>query len=351
MPLREELGLQGHQPMSPALEERLCSLALTATSYGRAAEVARKFGIVTDDSQIQRLVQRVGERAEAQAQKRITSAFTASGQKQAIQAAARDYRDEEFSLVLMLDGTMLRSRGADWGLKPASSPGERVVWHELKAGLAVRIPERAVGKREDSEKYYVATAGGPEDVGRALYAEALRRGLHQARRVYVIADGAVWIWRISAKYFPEAVEELDYYHASEHLWALARDLFGDDADSACEWVRPLLTNLKHRGGGSILPVLEELLSVSEDEWGEGEDSVLRREKAYFENHLPRLCYPEAKRDGMPLGSGAMESACGQIQGRFKRTGQFWSKDGEKMLLALELAWRNGDWKEIWDRAA
>ncbi len=97
------------------------------------------------------------------------------------------------SLALMLDGTMPRSRGKDWGLKPESLLGDRVAWHELKAGLVVRLPESSTGKRPVPEKYYVATAGGPEAVGRALYSEALRRGLQQARRVYVIADGALWI--------------------------------------------------------------------------------------------------------------------------------------------------------------
>lgn len=346
MPLRDALGVHGHQPMSPALEDRLCHLAITATSYERAAEVAGRFGIVTDDSQLQRLVQRVGERAEAQSRKRVASAFTAGGRRRAI----RDFPDGEFSLVLMLDGTMLRSRGEDWGLKPASLPGDRVAWHELKAGLVMRLPVSSSEKREESEKYYVATAGGPEDVGRALYAEAVRRGLHQAKRVYVIADGAVWIWRVAEEYFPEAAGELDFYHASEHLWALARDLWGDETE-AREWVVPLLKNLKRRGGGDLLALLEELLDLAQVEWEEDDRRVLSKETAYFKKHSSRLDYPRAKRHGFPLGSGAMESACSQLQGRFKRPGQFWSKTGERNLLALEIAWRNGDWDEIWSMGA
>ena len=347
MPLREALGLHGHQPMSPVLEDRLCHLAITATSYERAAEVARRFGISTDDSQIQRLVQRVGEKAEAQSQKRIVAAFTPGGRKRIAGSALHDCPDGEFSLALMLDGTMLRLRGEEWGMKPASRPGERVAWHELKAGLVMRLPESSA---EKADKYYVATSGGPEDVGRALYAEALRRGLRQAKRVYVIADGAVWIWRLAEEYFPEAEGELDFYHASEHLWALARDLWSDEAE-AREWVVPLLKHLKRRGGNDLVPMLEELLDLSEAEWEEDERRVLRREAAYFRKHSSRLCYPKAKRHGFPLGSGAMESACSQLQGRFKRTGQFWSRTGERNLLALELAWRNGDWSEIWAMGA
>jgi hypothetical protein len=355
MPLREALGLYGHRPMSPSLEDRLCHLALTATSYERAAEAARKFGIDTDDSQLQRLVQRVGERAQAQERRRVESAFTAAGRKRLASGASADSGDGEFSLALMLDGMMLRSRGADWGLKPASRLGERVVWHELKAGLVVRIPGKRLGmpgrgERREVEKYYVASAGGPEDIGRALYAEALRRGLHRAKRVYVIADGAAWIWRLAGEYFPEAEGELDFYHASEHLWALARDLWGDE-ESAHEWVRMLLKGLKRRGGTELLPILEELLEMAEDEWPEEERQVLSRETAYFRKHSSHLCYPKAKSQGFPLGSGAMESACSQLQGRFKRPGQFWSKSGEDNLLALELARRNGDWDELWAKRA
>jgi len=50
MPLRERLGLQGHHPMSPALEDRLCYLAATSRSYEQAAESAKRFGAATDGS-------------------------------------------------------------------------------------------------------------------------------------------------------------------------------------------------------------------------------------------------------------------------------------------------------------
>ncbi len=329
MPLRERLGLQGHQPLSPAVEERLCHLAVATTSYARAAEVANRFGIATDDSQIQRLVQRVGERALAHESRRVETAFDLQGGKVVSRQAGAALHGERFSLVLMLDGTMLRSRGKDWGLRPASAAGERVAWHELKAGLVIRVPEESNGKRHAAAKYYVAADGGPEAVGRKLYAEALRRGLEQAGRVYVIADGAVWIWRLAAEHFPGSVETLDFYHASEHLWALARSLWGEEGEAAREWVVPLLGHLKRHGGSELQSVLSELLSSSVCRWNDGQRQVLSREAAYFRGHASRLDYPGAKGAGLPLGSGSMESACSQVQGRFKRPGQFWSRGGER----------------------
>jgi hypothetical protein len=43
----------------------------------------------------------------------------------------------------------------------------------------------------------------------------------------------------------------------------------------------------------------------------------------------------------------MESLCGQLQGRFKRGGQFWTEPGRRRLMALEVARRNQDWNEVW----
>ena len=336
--------------MSPSLQDRLCFLGISSKSFGRAAETAAKFGIPVDGSQIQRLVQPVGERAEAQAEQRVSAAFDPQKAKEVADKAKAELRNEPFSMVIMLDGTMLRNRGADWGMKPASVAGERVIWHELKAGLVICLPEVAAGKRPKVAKYYIADAGGPEAVGRKLYAEALRRGLNQAKRVYIVADGAAWIWRLAEEHFPGSVETLDFYHATEHLWAVARVLFKDE-EAARGWATPLCGNLKHCGGEQLLPVLEKLLEASEKKLSAEQGQALNREVAYFRNHQDRLDYPEAKRQGMPLGSGAMESACSQIQNRFKCTGQFWSKPGERHLLALELAWRNRDWNELWTQGA
>lgn len=349
MPLRQRLGLHGHEPLSPVFEDRLCHLAITATSYQRAAAVAAKWGARVDDSLLQRLVQRVGAREKELSRARIEEALKPEAKEQRARQVRRELKNESFSLVVMIDGCMLRARGPEWGRKPAEAPGERVCWHELKAGVVYRLPVGPAGSarkgaRVEVEKFYVATAGGPEELARNLYAETVRRGIGAAERVYVIADGAAWIWRLSGACFPGAVERLDFYHASEHLWALGRVLYPTE-ESARAWVGPLLKGLKYRGGGSLLWVLR-VLCLGGKKYSEEEREALEKTRTYFERHAKHLDYPEAKATGTPLGSGAMESACGQIQGRFKRTGQFWSFAGEEHLLLLELSWRNGDWDEL-----
>ena len=57
-------------------------------------------------------------------------------------------------------------------------------------------------------------------------------GLAQADKVLVIADGAVWIWNLAGDRFAQAHQRLDYYHASQHLWAVAHALHPQDEAAA-----------------------------------------------------------------------------------------------------------------------
>ena len=76
--------------------------------------------------------------------------------------------------------------------------------------------------------------------------------------------------------------------------------------------------------------------------------TLEREVNYFQTHRDHLHYQRVQQQGCPIGSGAMESFCSQMQGRFKRPGQFWTVRGETDLLALDLALRNDDWDPLWE---
>jgi hypothetical protein len=348
-PVRVLWGLAAHQTLSPALEEKLCFTATMTPSYEKAAAVAAKWGAVADDATIHAHVREAGARAQAQAQARVERALAVETRSQVVgEAKARAPRGE-FSLVLMLDGWMIRERGEQWGLKPPEQPGERVAWREMKSAIVFRLEQHAVtaaGRGMILEKFYVAHRGEPEELGRRLYAEALRRGLNQAARVYVVADGGIWIWNIVRDRFPEALGGLDFYHASQHLWAVAHALFGETGPEARQWVQPLLHQLAHGGEGRVLCTLNKLLT-HRPPLAEAPQNVVRREVNYFEGHRDHLHYQQLADKGCPRGSGAMESTCSQFQDRFKRTGQFWTLAGEQHLLALELARRNQDWDEIW----
>ena len=195
------------------------------------------------------------------------------------------------------------------------------------------------------EKHIEAYRGDPYEFGRRFYALALRQGLMQAKRVYVVADGAVWIWHVVEDRFSHAIPLLDFHHASQHLWAVAHALHpqGDDARA---WIVPLLHQLRHGGEAGVLHGLAGLLDLFGDLNDEQRHTVEGAQN-YFHTHRDHLGYQRASDHGCPVGSGAMESTCSQLQDRFKRTGQFWIGDGHSNLMALDVARRNNEWDDIW----
>ena len=103
------------------------------------------------------------------------------------------------------------------------------------------------------------TRGGVEDLRDQLFAEAQRHGLAQADKVLGIADGALWIWNLTGDRFAQAHQRLDYYHASQHLWAVAHALHPEDETAARAWIKPLLKKLK---AGRALSLLKDLRTLA-----------------------------------------------------------------------------------------
>jgi hypothetical protein len=350
MPIRELWGLGPHETMSPVLEERVCYTATRTLSFEGAADVAAKWGSPVDDSGIHGHVQKRGAHAMELEKERVERALDVERRGEVVAEAAREVPAGEFSLVIMMDGTMLRERGSEWGLKPAENKADRVGWHDCKVGIVYRLQGRAEtqsGRGIILEKFFVTYRGDPFEFGRRLYAEAVRRGLFQAKKVYVVADGGVWIWKIKEDRFSDAVGGLDFYHASQHLWVVANDYFGEGSQKARAWLEPLLHQLKHGGESGVLQSLDGLLKLCEETQHAARET-LRREVNYFQNHKDDIHYQQLASEGCPIGSGAVESACSQMQDRFKRTGQFWTLPGEQRLMALDVARRNNDWDEIWE---
>jgi hypothetical protein len=347
-PVRVLWGLAPRQKISPQLADRAVYTALETDAFARAAKMAAKWGTPIAASTIHKLVQQMGARAQTQNQAREEQLLDPARQTPAL--APRPNGLAIFSLVIMMDGFMARERGPDWGLKPAEAPGSRVEWHEVKAGTIFRVDqvaEKASGRRLIVQKQWVLAPGRtpPQEFGRRVYAEAVRRGMGSARYVFVLADGAVWIWNVIEDRFAFALKGLDFYHASTHLWAIAHELFPEDAHARA-WVEPLLHQLKHGQEEQVLATLEAL-PQSRPAGALGLSELLQGEIEYFQTHREHLHYQDLAAKGSPIGSGAMESTCGQLQTRVKRTGQFWKTAGLAHMLHLKAALQNDDWPSLW----
>lgn len=335
-PARAAWGLAAYQRVSPELEARVCYTATAVGSYEAAAAMAQRWGSPVSDDLI-----------HYHAQQRGAAALDLTLPSPAVRVA-----EPEFSLVIMMDGWMARERGPDWGASPRKKAPERIAWHEIKSAVIYRLEQRAEkasGRGLLLEKFIVACPPetAPVDFGAAVEAEARRRGLGRAKHVYLVMDGAVWLWDLAEDRFAAAFKTLDFHHASEHLWAVGHALYGEGSAEAVAWVEKLLHGLRHGQEARVVRRLQELLERPAERSAETQ-ALLQREANYFETHREHLHYQAMERAGAPIGSGAVESLGGQLQRRFRCSGQFWMRPGLSHLLAVAVLFKNKDDAYLWN---
>lgn len=242
----------------------------------------------------------------------------------------------------MLDGWMVRQRGAGWGKEKTAKP--RVEWHELKTGVFY-TQEQAVAKNGRgilTDKVVVSWQGEPLELGQRLHQAACEHGLGRAKEKLVVSDGAAWIWNVARDRWSGAVEVLDFYHASQHVWDLGEAVVGE-RQAARPWVEKQLHQLRHGRHAAALKTIAGLKA------GRGKaGDIIRREQNYFAGHAVRMNYRAVADRGWAIGSGPVESACLQRQGRFKRSGQSWTPPGLRHLCALIETRQNGHWDNLWN---
>jgi hypothetical protein len=334
-PARESWNMAPYQQLSPEFEQRLCYTASETGSFEKAARMANAWGSTVSDDAIHACIARKGQQAQDHP---LTEALSVPAQP--------------FTLIIMMDGWLARHRDTQWGLKPPDKKAARVQWNEIKSSVIFRLEDRgqtAGGRRFLIHKQAVATPANTEplDFAQQVQREAMRMGLAKAHKVYVIQDGAVYLWNIFQDRFAQVAQGvLDFYHASDHLWALARDLFGEGSDEAKRWAHKLLHQLRHGKENRVIQTLESLMTTPPPEHVHAADAI-HSTAEYFLAHQDHIHYAELADQNIPIGSGAMESQCSQFQNRFKRRGQFWSDPGFACLLAVALRCQNQELHSLW----
>jgi hypothetical protein len=309
-------GLGGRERISAGLADWLIDLGASTRFADARRALGKLTGLAVAAETIRRYTERRGEELERadQAAARVV---------EATREAAERVERTPGGLVVETDGVMVRYRDG---------------WHEVKLGV--------VGGQVDGGLQavsYVGAREAPADFGPRLLAEAARRGaldvvgwegtgqsLATLRRVIVLGDGAPWIWNLAAEHFGERVEIVDFYHAAQHAWAIAHALFGEGTVLAARWAHFATLALEYAGATSLLTLLEATTAATPEA-----AAVLQRERQYFRTHAARMDYPAYRAQGLPLGSGAVESAGKHlVQLRMKRAGARWSDEGGKDVLAV-----------------
>ncbi|MBT9314665.1 hypothetical protein IXB50_04435, partial [Leptothoe spongobia TAU-MAC 1115] len=180
----------------------------------------------------------------------------------------------------------------------------------------------------------------------------VRLGIVHAQQVLLVADGADWIWNR----FPNLLEKLavpseqvieliDFYHASEYLYAFAEAAFSSKK-AAKAWAKRACSQLKR---GHIQTLISQMQTRAPQATSKKRRVLAHKKLTYFTKQVQRFDYQHAQRLNLPIGSGAIESLIRQVVNlRIKGTGKFWLKHHAELILLCRCQWAAGSWNSFCD---
>jgi len=207
--------------------------------------------------------------------------------------------------------------------------------------------DRGAPRRDADSTSYVGAIETAETFGWRIYAEAVRRGLHQAKQVVVLGDGARWIKNLADLHFPGATHIIDLYHAREHVAELCRVLFPLSEKDQIRYRTLYWTWLDEGGVKQIVEDAGKRLPDKTDLRKRAE-----QEMAYLKNNRERMRYADFRKQGLFVGSGVIEAGCKTVIGkRLKQSGMEWSLKGANAIIALRCMIQPGRFEEFWEQRA
>lgn len=250
-------------------------------------------------------------------------------------------------------GAVPLSKKMGVGMDGVMIPLRKEDYTELKVGCVFDIvvrPEKdsetgdVVERAHAVNNSYTAILGGPERLGKAVWAEAVRRQFPYVGDTLVIGDGAKWIWTgVVPEHFSTSRQVVDWYHATEHLYTVAHLIHGEGTAEATRWVKAMEKPLYQGQTWQVASVIKDLAQTQTTL-----AEKLRTEAGYFENNQRRMQYLELREDGFPIGSGMVESGCKQFRARFAGAGMRWSRPGAENLIPVRAALLSDRFDEMWN---
>jgi hypothetical protein len=323
LPLDAVLDVEG-TTFSPAVREAICLVDAHMPFEPGQEVMERLSGVRVHADEGRRLAESLGERLEASTQEEIDNVWNIK------KPQPREIPEAPERLYLSPDGTTVPTVTG---------------WKEVKVGalFTTRIPTKGEEPVRERTRY-VGTLETVEGFGKRLYVEALKMGLNQAKEVVVVADGAHWIWNEAEEILPKnRVEIIDFYHATEKLWAVARNVWGEENPKTEAWVDQRIHQLKKGRLDAVIGAMTRLRPNR----GEAK-KLIRQTLGYFRTNRHRMRYDWFQKKGYFIGSGVVESSCKHlVASRLKQAGMQWSHKGAQSILQLRLAWLNQRWDHLW----
>lgn len=328
---------------SPGLR-RMMARAGSRQTFKEAREDLKVYaGLEVSAKDVERVAEATGEQIEGWESSQRPGILNRQQPPVSEQAVAVMYIEMDGTGVPMVSGALAGRKGK----QPDGSAKTR----EVKLGCVFTqtgTDEKGRPVRDAASTSFVGAIEPAEAFGARLEAEALRRGLDQARKVVLLADGALWVWNIAELRFPQAIQIIDIYHAREHVSELCGMLFAGDAKQLQKYRLRWWSDLDEGHVEKILYQARKRLPLQGQLRKSAEQQI-----GYFEDNKQRMRYAEFRKQGLFVGSGVVEAGCKHlIAARLKQSGMEWSLRGANAIIALRCNLASGRFEDFWeDRAA
>lgn len=248
-------------------------------------------------------------------------------------------------MYVSYDGTAAPMRKSEVNGRKGKRTGEDAKGREVKVGCVftqTTVDENGGAVREEHSTTYVAGIESSTLFGERIYAEAVTRGIHRARRVVVLSDGAAYNKTIAQTHFSGATHIIDLYHAREHLTTLADTL---------RLSLPMRGHCKDLLDAGQIEELALMATQARPRSGPRR-ALATTQIQYFAKNAARMRYADFRRQGLFVGSGVVEAGCKTVVGsRCKNPGMFWSRSGAHAILQTRCSLLSRRYDADWDDRA
>ncbi len=301
---------------TPALAKLMSREGAEEATYVKAERpLAEVGGIPVSARQIQRVVQRVGEEAQA-------------WQERPAQPGPCDAA----ILYVSADGTGVPMVREELQGRRGKQADGKAKTRQVYLGCVFTQhgkDEKGHPVRDHDSTTYVSSFKTIDEFGPLLRQEALRRGLGAVPQTVLLIDGAVGLENMGRLCFKDSVQIVDFFHAMEHAGLVLEALIGkqhpDYKERLGRWAKRLLKN-------GVASLIEQTRKECADR---PQAQAVTEALGYFERNIARMQYGTFREKGFFIGSGVVEAGCKTVIGaRCKQAGMFWSKPGAEKVLAL-----------------
>jgi hypothetical protein len=196
-------------------------------------------------------------------------------------------------------------------------------------------------------QYFYASLGSRDEVGKQIAKCALLAGRGEKTHIHCLGDGAQWIAEAVEKEFgSDANFTLDFYHLTQYLSGAAQCI---QKDYPLGWVEKQKTLILENKTEEVFQALQEHIN-SKEQCHEG--CLAEKCYNYMDKRRKYLNYKDALENGLPIGSGEIESGIRSIvHSRLKKPGAWWCLENADAMLSLTTVRENGFWDQYWKESS